>query len=267
MFVAVLGAACADEVRPVPAVVAADAGTVAGPADAEDAPSDASAPTDVGSPRDGGQSVDFGPPIRTVESAPLIPSGDRESLVLLPGFERDALNGSWLALPLTAANALPPWSTRWESDAPTERLEVAVVPGTDAYSPGAGLYGFGVSVSGALDGEIWLGVSSPERFDELVAGLIVYVEGQGPSIAFFEADEASEVEGAGRTWRRFQGSTGLAVQGRFVIGVQNESPEAVWVTAPRVYDAQPTTRTATPPRPLLEEPRWRRAAIELGAQR
>jgi len=179
--------------------------------------------------------ADLGPPARTLEQAAIVPERDRESLLLLPGFESNALNGSWLALPLSAAVAAPTFDRRFWSNAPTARPEVAILPGTDDYPPGAGLYGFGVSPGTDVEGEIWLGLEEPEEADwaALTTGLIVYAQALGPAIVFFEGRPEDEVEALGRIWRPFGGRAGVPVFGHIVIGVQNEGASEVWINGPR----------------------------------
>lgn len=259
---AVVLVACTETSDELPAG-AADAGSPDGASDLgrdaeSSAPADAAVSVESdGGPNPDGSAGDVGAPIRTVELADLVPERDRENLLLLPGFEADALNGSWLALPLSAATTGPGVDRRFWSNAPTPRPEVAVLPGTEAYPPGAGLYGFGVSPGTDVEGEIWLGLGDPEDADweALTAGLIVYAQGIGPAIVLFEGRPEEDIEALGRTWRPFGGRAGVPVFGHLVIGVQNEGAEEVWVNGPRVASAPADGTRTAPPAPL--PPAWR----------
>lgn len=229
-----------------------DAQTVASP----DAGSDAGRPARDGGPTPDAGAPDLGPPVRTIETSALIPPRDLESLVLLPNFEPNALNGSWLALPLSTAAVAPTFDRRFWSDAPTRRPEVAILPGTDTYAPGAGLYGFGVSPGTDVEGEIWLALEDPEESDwaALTSGLIVYAQALGPALVIFEGRPEEERETLGRTWRPFGARAGVPIFGHFVIGVQNEGPGSVWINGPRVMSVSAEGARVPPPSPL--PPSW-----------
>lgn len=239
---ALLCMAACNDARPTSLNGAADGGAFVSDMGGDGADMGA-APPDSG-PTDGGMdAVDLGtpdlgpppPPVRSMKApVALIPEPDLENLVLLPDFG-PALNGGWLGLPLLPG-PLPTVQRRVEFERPTELAEILVLPGTDAVPGGSGVYGTAQGVGTDVRGEVWLGLEDADEaaWSLLTAGLILYVEGMGPSIVFFEGDDRSDVVLGSRTWRRFEGSAGVSVYGRVTFGVQNAGPQPVWINGPRM---------------------------------
>lgn len=261
-LVASLLGACSDEARGLDGTdgaVAVDAGL--GRPDTGDAPPDAG--LDDGGVR----------PSRSIVQVDLLTPDQIANRLLLPDFETRVVNGGWLALPLQPfPGGQPAWERRIEVDVPGARPEVAVLPGTDDFAGGAGLYGFGVAAGADLEGEVWLGLPpqvSPERWAELVTGLIAYVEGLGPAIVFFEPDEGAPVVVGGRTWRRFSGRADARLEGRVTFGVQNLGAEPVAINAPMLRTARQERRAGATEALRPAPSAWVRAlrAAQLGLER
>lgn len=203
---------------------------------------------------------DLDPPIRSVLDEPLIEGRERDNHLLLPDFETEVVNGGWLGLPLTAdAVGLPQWRRRVHWEVPGPRTELAVLPGSTAFAGGAGLYGFGIVPPGPVVGSVWVGLQNPEPEDwsEVVPGLILFVEGMGPSVLFFDGDATTEVELGGWRWRLYSGSSGASVQGRVTFGVQNAGQADLRINAPDLRPA-PANAKLMPSRmvSVRDAPAW-----------
>lgn len=228
------------------------------------APRDASVDAGQPAPTDAGP-----PPVRTVRTVDLLTPRAIANRLLLPDFEDQVINGGWLSLPVSPLPLTVPWSRRVDVDAPGSREEIATVPGSDVSSGGVGLYGFGAGTGQDLVGTVWLGLpedASTRRWNQLEAGLIAFVEAQGPSVVFFAAEPGAETRALGRVWRRYAGRADARLEGRVVFGVQNLGRGDVWVTSPWLGLApiEGAASASERPVPLSAVPRWRSAARRLG---
>ncbi len=184
--------------------------------------------------------VDAGAPdtgIRRLMEYHVMPQGEATNLVIHPDFESRLINGGWIAYSLSPIQTQVPLLQRLiGTTTPSNRAEVAVVPGSDVVPMGLGSFAFATEQS--FSASVWLGLdelAAPEGFGMLTAYVQAFEKEQGAVTVPLEAQPQSERVLDGVRWRRFEALAMGTFIGRLTVAYENLSPGPMYINAPRVF--------------------------------